>query len=135
MISKNKDIMYRESSEYQFYSILAADKSASTLRLFWLQSQLLSVADIPDRYSLLYQILWDFRLQITLSIHPSIYPSTRLTINHTCRNTRISGSGRLVILGLTSPKSHFDIVWPKLWHINAVFWWNFGMFWSLPLPE
>ena len=41
MISTNKDIidmmrhiMYRDSSEYKFYSILAADNSASTLRLF-----------------------------------------------------------------------------------------------------
>ena len=36
---------------------LSADNLASTMRLFWLQSRLLYVADNPDIYSLILQIL------------------------------------------------------------------------------
>ena len=36
---------------------LSADNLASTMRLFWLQSQLLYLADNPDIYSLILQIL------------------------------------------------------------------------------
>ena len=56
--------------------------------------------------------------------------------HHTYRNTRISGSGLLIILSLmlprsylaslTSPRSHFDIAWPKLWYKNGVFCDIFG---------
>ena len=45
------------SLEYQFFSSLAASNSASTLRLFWFQSQLLILADKPDVYSILLQAL------------------------------------------------------------------------------
>ena len=49
--------MYKHSSEYQNCSYLAAGNSASTLRLFWLQSQLLYLADQSDVYYLLLQTL------------------------------------------------------------------------------
>ena len=45
------------SFEHQFFSSLAAWKSASTLRLFWPQSQLLNLAGEPDVYSPLAQNL------------------------------------------------------------------------------
>ena len=51
-------LLCTDSSKYQFFSSFAAWKSASTLRLFWLQSQLLNLAEEPDVYSLLYQNLW-----------------------------------------------------------------------------
>ena len=49
--SKGTDI-----SEYEFCSTLTAGNQ-STCRLFWLQSRLLSLADKPDEYSLLLEIL------------------------------------------------------------------------------
>ena len=47
-------LLCTDSSEYKFCSPLAAGNWASTLRLFWLQSQLLNVADKPDVYIFLY---------------------------------------------------------------------------------
>ena len=46
-----------DCSEYQFSSSHPADKLASTLCLFWLQSKLFNLADKPDVYSLLLHIL------------------------------------------------------------------------------
>ena len=48
---------WSHSSEYQFCSSLAALNSASNLRMFWLQSQLLNLADKPGVYSLLLNSL------------------------------------------------------------------------------
>ena len=49
--------MCTDSLKNQFCSSLAALKSASILRLFSLQSQLLNLLGEPDVYSLLLQIL------------------------------------------------------------------------------
>ena len=51
-------LLCTDSSEYQFFSSLPAGNSALTLRLFWLQSQRLNLAENPDVFFLLFQILW-----------------------------------------------------------------------------
>ena len=80
---------------------------------------------------------WKFKIpifyMISLIVFLGSYFGGIYILQHTCRNTRISGSGPLVILRLTSPRSHygkFDIAWKLFWH-----WWNFWVFWSLTLPE
>ena len=60
-------LLCTDSIEYQFCSSLAAQKSASTLRLFWLQSQLLNLAGEPDRFSLLLQFPWLPSLCVVIS--------------------------------------------------------------------
>ena len=59
-------LLCNDRFEYQSCSSLAAGHSASTLRLFWHQSQLLNVADNAEEYSLLLQILLSLPKDIQL---------------------------------------------------------------------
>ena len=63
-------LLCTDSFQYQFCSSLVAWKSATTFRLFWLQSQLLILAGLSDVYSVHWQFhCFPLPLRIIFYIH------------------------------------------------------------------